>query len=131
MTRADFLSEQVYASRANGTVPLGITARCVRLLAEGGHGDLAGVLGAQLDEVRARMDAALPDPPAMPAARAAAAELAYRAGGAAVAAFGSAGITVSHHAQRLAREAMFSMVAAGRPEIKAELLGLLRRGHGQ
>jgi alkylation response protein AidB-like acyl-CoA dehydrogenase len=73
------------------------------------------------------MDAALENPPAMPAARAAAAELAYRAAGTLVAATGSAAITMSNHAQRLAREAMFTLVAASRPDIRTELVTLLSR----
>ena len=124
-TRERFVADQAYNLRANGTVPLGIAARCVRLLADTGRADLASTLGAQLDATRARMDAALADPPAMPAARAAAIELAYRAAGTALAATGSAGITVANHAQRLVREATFAMVAAGRPEIKAAVLDLL------
>lgn len=127
MTRTDFEAGQVLGARTNGAVPLGITSRCVRLIADAHQDDLATSLGTELDAARVRLDAALTDPPAMPAARAAAAELAYRAGGAAVVAAGSAGITVSHHAQRLAREAMFTLVAAGRVEIKAELVRLLGR----
>lgn len=127
VSREQFLAGAEFGSRVNGAVPLGIARRCVRLLAEGGHDDLAGTLGAQLDQVRARLDDALGEPAAMPAARAAAGELAYRAAGATVAATGSAGITDTHHAQRLAREAMFALVAAGRPEIKAGQMDLL--GH--
>jgi alkylation response protein AidB-like acyl-CoA dehydrogenase len=125
LPKADFLANQVFSLRANGTVALGIARRCVRLLAEGGHTDSATTLATQLAAVRTQLDEALTNPPTMPAARAAGAELAYRAAGAAVAAFGSAGITVSHHAQRLAREAMFAMVAGNRPQIKTELVRLL------
>ncbi|HEX4704327.1 MAG TPA: acyl-CoA dehydrogenase family protein [Pseudonocardiaceae bacterium] len=124
-SRTDFLAWQVFGARVNGTLSLGITGRCVRLLTETGHHDLATALGAQLDAVRAGLDAALADPPTMPAARAAASELAYRAAGALVTAVGSTAILTSQHAQRLAREAMFTLVAAGRPQIKAALAGLL------
>jgi alkylation response protein AidB-like acyl-CoA dehydrogenase len=125
VTRTEFLGGQVFGSRVNGTVPLGITARCIRLLAESGHHDLATTLTTQLDTARARMDAALDNPPAMPAARAATAELAYRAAGTLVAATGSTGITTANDAQRLAREATFTLVAAGRPDIRTELISLL------
>lgn len=125
LTRTDFEAGQVVGARTNGAVPLGITSRCVRLIDDAGMGELATSLRAELDAARTRLDAALTDPSAMPAARASASELAYRAGAAAIVAAGSAGITVSHHAQRLAREAMFTLVAAGRPEIKAELAHLL------
>jgi alkylation response protein AidB-like acyl-CoA dehydrogenase len=128
VTRTEFLGGQVFGSRVNGTIPLGITARCIRLLTESGRDDLATTLAAQLAEARTRMDNALANPPAMPAARAATADLAYRAAGTLVVASGSAGITTSHHAQRLAREAMFTLVAAGRPEIRTELISLLITG---
>jgi alkylation response protein AidB-like acyl-CoA dehydrogenase len=128
VTRTDFLGGQVFGSRVNGTVPLGITARCVQLLANSGRDDLAATLTTQLNDARTRMDDALANPPAMPAARAAAADLAYRAAGTLVTATGSAGITTSNHAQRLAREAMFTLVAAGRPEIRTELIDLLTNG---
>jgi alkylation response protein AidB-like acyl-CoA dehydrogenase len=125
VSRTEFLAGQVFGSRVNGTAPLGITARCVQLLASSGHDDLATTLTTQLNAARAGMDAALGNPSAMPAARAATAELAYRAAGILVVVTGSAGITTSNDAQRLAREAMFTLVAAGRPEIRTELISLL------
>lgn len=127
ISREQFAGRQAHGARVNGAVPLGIAGRCVRLLGDGGHTDLADALGTQLADVRAALDAAVAEPAAMPAARAAAGELAYRAAGALVVASGSAAITEGHHAQRLAREAMFALVAAGRPEIKAGLADLLGR----
>jgi alkylation response protein AidB-like acyl-CoA dehydrogenase len=120
----EFLAGQAFGLRLNGCVPLGLAGRCVRLLAELGREDVADRLLFQLDEVRARLDAGLADPPSMHAARADAAELAYRAAGTLVAATGSDALISLNHAQRLVREATFTLVAAGRPEIKAELLGL-------
>jgi alkylation response protein AidB-like acyl-CoA dehydrogenase len=126
MPLADFQAGQVYSARTNASVPLGITARCVRLLTDAGMAELAGSLTVELDAARDRLDAGLADGDlaGMQVARAGAAELAYRAAGAVIVAAGSAGITLSHHAQRLAREAMFTLVAAGRPEMKAELTHL-------
>lgn len=130
-TGTAFQTQQVYGSRTNGAVALGITSRCVRLIGEANQAGLAESLRTRLDMARARLDAALTDPSDMPAARAAAAHLAHQAGAAAVVAAGSAGITMSNHAQRLAREGMFTLVAAGRPEIKAELIQLCTAGPDQ
>ena len=58
----------------------------------------------------------------MAAARAAASELAHRAAGALVTAAGSRAILDGHPAGRLLREAAFTLVAAGRAEIRADLL---------
>ncbi|OXM52406.1 acyl-CoA dehydrogenase, partial [Amycolatopsis alba DSM 44262] len=67
------------------------------------------------------------DPPSLPAARAAGAELAFRAAGALVAASGSTSVLAGRHPQRLVREATFLLVAASRPEIKSGLLELFSR----
>lgn len=61
----------------------------------------------------------------MATARAAASELAYRAAGALVVAAGSRAILDGHPAGRLLREAAFTLVAAGRDQIRADLLGRL------
>jgi hypothetical protein len=118
---------QWFASRINGSLALGIASRCVRLLAEHGRPDLAELFGAQVTNARTRLDAALEAPETMPAARAEASELAYRLAGATVAALGSSSILAGHHAQRMVREAMFVLVAGGRPEIKAGLVELFGR----
>ena len=73
--------------------------------------------------VRSALDDA--GPPTMPAVRAAAAELAFRAAGALVIAGGSTSILAGAHPQRLAREAMFLLVFGSRPAIKANLTALL------
>ncbi|MGH9005373.1 MAG: hypothetical protein ACRDYV_19800, partial [Acidimicrobiia bacterium] len=61
----------------------------------------------------------------IPAARAAASELAARAAITLVAATGSTSILRDRHPQRLAREALFLLVFGSRPPIKAALLDLL------
>jgi alkylation response protein AidB-like acyl-CoA dehydrogenase len=111
-----------FASRLNGCAPLGLAGRAARLVAESGHAAVADRLRKEIDDVRDRLDGGLIDQASMPAARAAAGELAFRSAGALVAAAGSGGILAGRHAQRLAREATFLLVAAGRPEIKASLL---------
>jgi alkylation response protein AidB-like acyl-CoA dehydrogenase len=125
--RSEFVAGQWFVSRINGSLSLGIAGRCVRLLAEHGRPDLADLFGAQVTHARNRLDAALEAPDAMPSARAEAGELAYRVAGATVAALGSSAILAGHHAQRMVREAMFVLVAGGRPEIKAGLVELFGR----
>ncbi len=58
----------------------------------------------------------------MATARAAASALAHRAAGALVVATGSRAVLDGHPAGRLVREAAFTLVAAGRAEIRADLL---------
>ena len=58
----------------------------------------------------------------MATARAAASALAHRAAGALVVAAGSRAVLDGHPAGRLVREAAFTLVAAGRAEIRADLL---------
>jgi alkylation response protein AidB-like acyl-CoA dehydrogenase len=95
-----------------------VAARCCRLAGP-------SPLDAELASIRDRLDRAGAD--TMPAARAAAAEFAFRAAGAAVTATGSRGILVGEHPQRLAREAAFLLVFGSRPAIKEDLLALLER----
>jgi hypothetical protein len=64
-------------------------------------------------------------PDELPAARAAACELAIRAAAALVVAQGATAILASQDAQRLAREALFLLVFGSRPTIKQALTGLL------
>jgi alkylation response protein AidB-like acyl-CoA dehydrogenase len=110
--------------RTNGSLPLGVTARCLRLV---GGGQAAGELGAELVACRAALDEAIdsPDPAAMPVARAGASELAVRAAAALAVATGSAAALAGSHAERLTREALFLLVFGSRPQIKASLLGRL------
>jgi alkylation response protein AidB-like acyl-CoA dehydrogenase len=102
--------------RPNGCLALGVAGRCGRLIGP-------GPLDAELAAARDRLDAA--EPGALPAARAKAAELAFRLAGAAVTTAGSRGILAGQHPQRLAREALFLLVFGSRPAIKTELARLL------
>lgn len=106
------------ALRGNGSLALGVAGRCARLL---DSTDLATALGA----VRDRLDTSTAGD--VPAARAAASELAWRAAGLLVVAHGSRAVLRDQHAGRLAREAMFLLVFGSRPPIKTELLRILAR----
>lgn len=101
--------------RMNGSLPLGVASRCCALL-----GDAGSAYALQLVEARHQLDEA--DIEAMPAARANAAMLAVRSAAALVANSGGGAITMSHHAQRLAREAHFLLVQGQTPEIRRHLL---------
>ena len=128
-SHADWLARDPGGLRVNGSLPLGLAARCVRLLAQAAPDAHAAALDGELAAIRAALDAA--GPGSMPAARAAAAELAFRTAATLVATAGSGSILTSEHPQRLAREAMFLLVFGSRPAIKANLAALLaqpRRG---
>jgi hypothetical protein len=120
--RTDFLANQGVPVRLNGTLSMGIARRCVRLLHTAGATAAASALGAECDVVRARLDAGLVDLAALNTARADAAQLAVRAGAALVVAGGGPSLRVDAQAQRLAREALFVLVAASRAEVKRLLL---------
>lgn len=126
ISHPDFLANQHISARVNGSLALGIAGRCIRLIGEAGETGTATALRAEQDAIRRGLDdglAAAPD--ALPAARAAASEFAHRAACALVVAVGSSGILARSHAQRLVREATFTLVAAGRPEIRNGLLDAL------
>jgi alkylation response protein AidB-like acyl-CoA dehydrogenase len=117
--------------RPNGSLALGVAARCCRLI---GPSPLDGELAARraaLDSAAAAADSAAHparaglDADAMPAARADAAEFAGRAAAALVAAAGSRGILAGEHPQRLARESLFLLVFGSRPAIKERLVSRL------
>jgi alkylation response protein AidB-like acyl-CoA dehydrogenase len=108
--------------RMNGSLALGVTARCCALMGPGPFDD-------ELVAARVELDAA--NPPDLPAARARASELAMRAATALTVTLGSRSILMDQHAQRLAREALFLLVFGSRPPIRAELLRrLASRGPG-
>ncbi|MGH3533378.1 MAG: acyl-CoA dehydrogenase family protein [Pseudonocardiaceae bacterium] len=130
VTHCDFLANQVMSSRRSACLAMGVAERCIRMIGEAGRPEVAELLRTEQCGIRHRLDAGLGDPETLPAARAAASELAYRAAGALVVAVGSAGILARQHAQRLVREATFTLVAAGRPEIKDNLLKTFSHGHG-
>lgn len=104
--------------RGNGSLPLGVASRCVRLLREL-DAELGAGFAAQLDQVRADLDSS--GPVDMPGARAAAAHLAARGSAVLVASTGGRAVTLGEHAQRLAREALFLLVQGQTPQIRSGL----------
>ena len=113
MSYVDWQRADVEGLRGNGSLALGVAGRCASLLE-------SDQLLAQVDQARAALDAAGPED--MPAARAAASELCWRAAAQLVVATGGRAVLMDQHAQRLAREALFLMVFGTRPPIKADLL---------
>lgn len=109
--------------RTNGSLPLGVAGRCVSKLA----GGVADELGADLAGCRDALDGAVTatDPEAMPAARAAASELAVRAAAALAVHTGSAAALAGSEPERLLREALFLLVFGSRAQIRAALLDRL------
>ena len=118
---AQWASRDAAGLRSNGSLALGLAARCCGLIGP-------GPLDEELAQCRVALDTAGPD--AMPAARAAACELALRATAALVVSQGSTAILAGQDAQRLAREALFLLVFGSRPPIKEALAGLLTRPRG-
>lgn len=102
--------------RGNGSMALGLAARCCRLLGP-----------SPLDEEVVRATAALDtgDAETFPRARAAASALAARAAAALVADRGSAGVERGTDAERLYREAAMLLVFGSRPSIRSELRSTL------
>ena len=119
LPQTQWLARDAQGLRPNGSLALGVAARCCQLA---GRPDLT----AQLGLVRDTLDDA--DVQAMPAARAAAAEFAFLAAGTAIALAGSRGILADQHPQRLAREALFLLVFGSRPPIRENLVSLLVAG---
>lgn len=120
--RADFLANQAFGARLNGSLPIGIARRCARLLDDAARPGAAASILADVGAVRVQLDAGLADPDALVRARAEASQLALRAAGAVLTASGGNGLLRAHHAQRLLREAGFTLVAASRPQIKAAIV---------
>jgi len=105
--------------RTNGSLALGVAARCCRLLDDPARTSLT----TQLDDIRSRLDA-IPadDDAAVSAARAEASLFAVTAATALVAQTGGRAVMLDQHAQRLMREAMFVLVQGQTPAIKSEML---------
>ena len=99
--------------RLNGSLALGVAARCCTLL---GPSPLDDELAAR----RHALDTA--DADAMAGERAATAELALRAAAALAVRDGSRAVRTDEHAQRLVREALFLLVFGSRQPIKDALL---------
>ncbi|WP_433871572.1 acyl-CoA dehydrogenase family protein [Saccharopolyspora sp. CA-218241] len=123
--RAAFLDGLALGVRVDGALPLGLVQRAASAVETAGRPEVADRLRAEAGVLRARFDAALGEPESLPGLRAECSELALRAGGACVVAAGGGGLLRDHPAQRLARESLFTLVVASRPQVKAALLGLL------
>lgn len=121
MPHTDWMAGDAAGLRPNGSLALGVTARCVRLI--GADGVPGGLLSAQLSAARADLDDAGPDE--LPAARAAAAELAFRSAGTLAAVAGSQAILAGQYPELLTRQALFLLVFGSRPAIKTSLIALL------
>jgi len=98
--------------RMHAALALGVAARCCRLLGPTS-------LGAELTALRSELDRL---GPGVAVARAAAGELAVRAASALMTAEGSRSLLAADHAQRLAREALFTLVYALRPASREALM---------
>jgi alkylation response protein AidB-like acyl-CoA dehydrogenase len=113
--------------RGNGSLALGLADRCVRLI-NSTRTDTAAALAPglvpglveELGGCRAALDDA--SPASLPAARAAASELAMRCATVLVAAVGARAVLAGSPANRLLREAAFLLVFGSRPAIKNELI---------
>ncbi|TDO08860.1 alkylation response protein AidB-like acyl-CoA dehydrogenase [Mycobacterium sp. BK086] len=125
--RAEFMANQNFGSRLNATLPIGLVGRCARLLDDAGETTAATALRGQADAIRERLDAGLGDASTLLRARADGCELATRAAGALVAARGGPSLLNSDPAQLLARSALFTLVAASRPELKRSLIDHMSR----
>jgi alkylation response protein AidB-like acyl-CoA dehydrogenase len=97
----------------NGSLALGVARRCAALLE-------SSALVAELDARREALDHGSPE--AMPEERARASELALRAATTLVVSGGGRSIAMDHHAQRLAREAIFLLLFAQSAAIEAAQL---------
>jgi len=101
--------------RIHAAFALGVAARCCRMLGPTS-------LDAELASLRAELDRL---GPGVAAARAAAGELALRAAAALMTAEGSRSLLAADHGQRLAREALFTLVYALRPASRGTVLARL------
>jgi hypothetical protein len=105
--------DQSAGLRLNGSLPLGVARRCCALIGP-------TPLDDELRRARAALDAASTE--TMPAARAAASELAVRAAHTLAVRAGSTSALAGTEAERLTREAAFLLVFGSRPAIKEALL---------
>jgi alkylation response protein AidB-like acyl-CoA dehydrogenase len=112
----EWAASEAAGSALNGFLALGLVRRCDRLL----DGEPFAAELAACREALMTADAA-----AVPAARAAASELALRATARLAVHTGSRSVLRDHHAQRLIREAAFLLVFGTRPGIRDALLARL------
>lgn len=106
----DWLSFYRTGLRTNGALMLGVAGRALKLLGP-------TPLDAELDAARTALHAAEVDE--MPDRRAQVGYVGIRATSALVSSVGGRAITLAHHAQRLAREALFLLVQGQTAEIRA------------
>jgi alkylation response protein AidB-like acyl-CoA dehydrogenase len=111
-TYPEWQDDDARGLRGNGSLALGVAGRCAALLDD-------DALQRDVDVVRDTLDSATVW--TMPAARAEASALAWRAAGLLVLGHGSRSVLRGEHAQRLAREAMFLLVFGSRPTIRDAL----------
>ncbi|OZE97664.1 acyl-CoA dehydrogenase [Rhodococcus sp. 15-1154-1] len=124
VTDEEFQSGQIYGSYLNGCMAMGVARRAITQMDDIGT-DTSSFRRSH-SQRRAAFDDALAGTYDMFAARAEASELAMRAAAALVTATGSGAIVGHGTPERLVREATFTLVGAGRPQIKAELLRTLQ-----
>jgi alkylation response protein AidB-like acyl-CoA dehydrogenase len=104
--------------RTNGSMALGVAARCLRLLGP-------SPLDDELTSITASLDGG--DASTFPSGRAAACDLAVRAASMLLVATGSSAVERGTHAERLYREAAMLLVFGSRPSIRAALLTTIPR----
>lgn len=121
--RDEFLASQLFGARLNGTLPTGLARRCARLLDDRGHVAEADRVRARCDAVRGRLDAGLADTATMVAARADGPSSRSAPPPPWSPPVADRRCRRPTMLQRLAREAVFTLVAASRAELKRELLG--------
>jgi hypothetical protein len=114
---SDWPTRDAMGLRANGSLALGVAARCCRLIGP-------SRLDEELDKRRGALDTGTVD--TMPAARAAAAAFAVQAASALVTQQGSRSVVLGNHAERLLREAGLLLVFGSRPSIRRQLLADLQ-----
>ncbi|MEV0945994.1 acyl-CoA dehydrogenase family protein [Rhodococcus sp. NPDC049939] len=120
VTPEEFTKSQLFAMWLNGCMALGITRRAITELAA--LGSNTDPFEKQAARVRVDLDAALEGRADIAEARAHASELAVRTATTFVTAKGSSSLIAGNTAERLMREATFTLVASGRPAIKSALL---------
>ncbi|QUQ65274.1 acyl-CoA dehydrogenase family protein [Kutzneria sp. CA-103260] len=125
--RDEYIAGLARGSRVDGSLALGLLRRAVALLESAGQLAIAEAVRARAAQVRTKFDAAMAFPADLPVTRAACSELAQQACTAYLVAVGGAGLVSTHDAQRLTRESLFTLVVAGRPDVRTALLGLLER----
>jgi alkylation response protein AidB-like acyl-CoA dehydrogenase len=109
--------------RRNGSLALGVADRASRLLVDAGVDTRA--LTARIGRVAETLDAA--EPGELPAARADASAMAFRASTMLVVATGGRSLLLDEHAQRLAREALFLLVFGQTAAIRSAQIEMFER----